>query len=74
MLKTTTTTRFSSKLTKIFNISPFSIQTAEQQKQQQESQTARLAELELLLKALAAKTEVQHNYSFIIININENIH
>ncbi|XP_055079541.1 SUN domain-containing protein 1 isoform X2 [Periophthalmus magnuspinnatus] len=32
-------------------------QTAEQQKQQQESQGARLAELELLLKALAARTE-----------------
>uniref|UniRef100_A0A3B3ZBJ9 SUN domain-containing protein n=1 Tax=Periophthalmus magnuspinnatus TaxID=409849 RepID=A0A3B3ZBJ9_9GOBI len=35
-------------------------QTAEQQKQQQESQGARLAELELLLKALAARTEVFH--------------
>ncbi|GLD69104.1 SUN domain-containing protein 1 [Lates japonicus] len=32
-------------------------QSAEQQKQQQESQAARLADLELLLNALAAKTE-----------------
>ncbi|KAM9346284.1 SUN domain-containing protein 1 isoform 1-T1 [Symphorus nematophorus] len=32
-------------------------QSAEQQKQHQESQAARLADLELLLKALAAKTE-----------------
>lgn len=34
------------------------LQSAEQQKQQQETQAARLADLELLLKALAAKTEV----------------
>lgn len=34
------------------------LQGAELQKQQQESQAARLADLELLLKALSAKTEV----------------
>ncbi|XP_017277420.1 SUN domain-containing protein 1 isoform X2 [Kryptolebias marmoratus] len=36
-------------------------QGAEQQKQQQESQAARLADLELLLKALATKTEVMQH-------------
>lgn len=36
----------------------FFFQGAELQKQQQESQAARLADLELLLKALSAKTEV----------------
>lgn len=35
-----------------------SMQSAEQQKQYQESQAARLADLELLLSTLAAKTEV----------------
>lgn len=43
-------------------------ETAEQQKQQQESHGARLAELELLLKALASKTEEvqqkQHHFEF----------
>uniref|UniRef100_A0A673BX63 SUN domain-containing protein 1-like n=1 Tax=Sphaeramia orbicularis TaxID=375764 RepID=A0A673BX63_9TELE len=39
-------------------------QTAEQQKKQQESQTTRLIDLELLLKALAAKTEVCHIHVF----------
>lgn len=37
----------------------FFLQTTEEQKKHQESQVARLADLELLLKALAAKTEVR---------------
>lgn len=36
------------------------MQSTEKQKQQQESQAARLADLEMLLKALSAKTQV-HN-------------
>lgn len=36
-----------------------SVQNEEQQEQRQESQAVRLAELELLLKALSGKTEVR---------------
>lgn len=38
-----------------------SLQSAEQQKRHMEGHTTRLADLELLLKALAAKTEVQYS-------------
>lgn len=41
-----------------FFIVSLQTQSEEEQKRHQESETARLAELELLLKVLAAKTEV----------------
>lgn len=42
----------------LFFLYPCSMQSEEQQKRHQESQATRLADLELLLNSLAAKTEV----------------
>ena len=46
-----------------------SAQSEQQQKLHQESQTARLADLELLLNTLAAKTEVHQTHCFSTENI-----
>lgn len=47
-----------SSRTKLQELHFFFLQGAELQKQHQENQAAQLADLELLLKALSAKTEV----------------